>query len=155
MPTKLRNKTPAEKFDILDLLIAIFHLSGPKLISRSTGCQMIIDSRIGRICNILKKLSEQKRFAVFFKNCRFYHYYRGQNGDWYDNSVFTSLWSMEMSELITEINIANRSSYILLKKLHFQGEIILKALTANDRRRLRNLSQEFIKLLKEGETDYE
>lgn len=154
MPRKTRNKEPAEKFDILNFLIVIFHLSGPELISRRTDCQTITDSRIGRICNILKKLSEQKRFAVFFKNCRFYHYY-GQNGDWYDNSVFTSLWSMEMSELIAEINIANRSSYILLKKLHFQGEQILNKLTAEDRQKLQILSKEFTKLLKEGETDYE
>ncbi|MFA6228114.1 MAG: hypothetical protein WC668_02905 [Patescibacteria group bacterium] len=153
MPTTARNRTPAGKLDMLNLLIVIFHLSGPGLISRLIDCQIIIDNRIGRICNILKELSKQKAFAVFFRDCRFYRYC-GNTGDWYEDSVGTALWCMEVAELITEINIAAKSAYILLQKLHFRGEQILAGLTEEDKQKLQVLAEEFAKLLKEGEKHY-
>ncbi|MFA5124226.1 MAG: hypothetical protein WC473_00145 [Patescibacteria group bacterium] len=153
MPTKTRNKTPAKKLDILDLLIVVFHLSGPKLISRLSDCEAIIDSRIGRICNVLKELSSQKRFADFFQNCRFYHY-SGCNGDWYEDSIGTALWCMEMADLITEINTQNKSEYIFLKKLHYQGQQVLETLTPEKCQKIQALTNELVKLLKKGEKHY-
>ena len=153
MTARQRGNKLVEKTDILAVLIAIFHLSGPQLISRKTGCQAIVNNNIFRICGVLRQLSKQKRFAQFFTDCFFFIHKYELNG-WFAEEIETALWCMEVAGLLSEIVDAHDSEYILNEKLHLRGQNILQALKPDEVELLQELANEFAQLIRKGENGY-